>query len=92
VFVPVEVRGLQFPLPPAGRASFELVGDLTVREATRRFTWEATATFTGQDVSVQAWTAFRFADFGLRVPRVAVVLSVEDNIRLETELILRRNF
>jgi polyisoprenoid-binding protein YceI len=91
VFVPSEVRGLSFPLPQTGSASFELVGDLTVRDATRRITWEATATFNGQDVSVRASMAFRFEDFGLSIPRVASVLSVEDNIRLETDLLLRRS-
>lgn len=89
VFIPTEVRGLRLPLPQTGTASYELVGDLTVRDVTRRITWEATATINGQDVSVRARTAFRFADFGLRIPRVAVVLSVEDNIRLETDLLLR---
>ena len=91
VFVPTELRGLRVPLPPTGTASFELIGDLTVRDATRRITWEATTTVNGQDVSVRARTAFHFADFGLHVPRVAVVLSVEDNIRLETDLLLRRS-
>jgi polyisoprenoid-binding protein YceI len=90
VFVPIEVRGLPVPLPQTGTASFDLVGDLTIRDATRRVTWEAAATVRGEDLSVQARTAFRFADFGLRVPRVASVLSVEDNIRLETDLLLRR--
>jgi polyisoprenoid-binding protein YceI len=91
VFVPTELRGLQFPFPPSGTASFELIGDLTVRDVTRRVTWEATATFNGLDVNVQAKTAFRFADFDLTIPRVSSVLSVEDNIRLETELMLRRS-
>jgi polyisoprenoid-binding protein YceI len=91
VFVPSEVRGLSFPLPQTGTASFELVGELTVRDVTRRVRWEATATFNGPEVSVQAGTAFRFADFGLSIPRVASVLSVEDNIRLETDLLLRRS-
>jgi polyisoprenoid-binding protein YceI len=91
VFVPTEIRGLPFPMPQSGTALFELIGDLTVRGVTRRITWDATATFDGQDVSVQAQTAFRFADFGLSVPRVASVLSVEDNIRLETDLLLRRS-
>jgi hypothetical protein len=45
----------------------------------------------GQDVSVQAKTAFRFADFGLSIPRMASVLSVEDSIRLEIDLLLQRN-
>jgi hypothetical protein len=58
---------------------------------TRRVTWEATASFNGPYVSVQARTAFRFADFGLTIPRVSSVLSVEDNIRLETDLLLRRS-
>jgi DHA1 family bicyclomycin/chloramphenicol resistance-like MFS transporter len=91
VFVPTEIRGLQFPFPQSGTASFELIGDLTVRDVTRRVTWEATATFNGPDVNVQAKTAFRFADFDLTIPRVSSVLSVEDNIRLETDLLLRHS-
>jgi polyisoprenoid-binding protein YceI len=90
VFIPNEVRGLPFPLPQTGTASFELIGDLTIRDTTRRITWEATATFNGQEISVQAKTSFRFADFGLSIPRVASVLSVEETIRLETDLLLRR--
>ena len=39
---------------------------------------------------MQAKTSFRFADFGLSIPRVASVLSVEETIRLETDLLLRR--
>jgi polyisoprenoid-binding protein YceI len=91
VFIPSEVRGLPFPLPQTGTASFELIGDLTIRGTTRPITWETTATFNGQEVSVQAKTSFRFADFGLSIPRVASVLSVEDTIRLETDLLLRRS-
>jgi polyisoprenoid-binding protein YceI len=91
VFVPTHIRGLPSPLPQSGTASFELIGDLTVRDVTRRVTWEATATFNGPDVNVQAKTAFRFADFGLTIPRVSSVLSVEDNIRLEADFLLRRS-
>jgi MFS family permease len=45
----------------------------------------STATFNGQGVSVQAKTAFRFADFGPSIPPVASVLSAEDAICLETD-------
>jgi polyisoprenoid-binding protein YceI len=91
VFVPTEIRGLAHPLPAAGAVPLELVGDFTLRERTERITWKATATFEGVEVSVRATTAFRFGDFGLRIPRVASVLSVEDNIRLELDLRLRRS-
>jgi polyisoprenoid-binding protein YceI len=89
-FVPTEARRLPFPLPQTGSVPFELVGDLTVKETTRRVTWEATASFDGLRLSLRARTAFRFGDFGLRVPRVSVVLSVEDDIKLEADLVLRR--
>jgi polyisoprenoid-binding protein YceI len=90
VFVATEARGLPVPPPAAGTAPFELAGDLTIRAATRRIVWQAVATFDGPSVTVRAKTAFRFGDFGLRIPRVSVVLSVEDDIRLEADLTLRR--
>jgi polyisoprenoid-binding protein YceI len=91
VFVPIEVRGLPVPLPATGTADLELIGDLTIRETTRRATWQAAATLDGASATVRAKTAFRFGDYGLRVPRVSVVLSVEDDIRLEADLTLRRS-
>jgi polyisoprenoid-binding protein YceI len=90
-FIATEARRLPFPLPASGSVPFELVGDLTVKDATRRVTWKATATFDGTKVSVRARTAFHFGDFGLRQPRVTVVLSVEDDIKLEADLSLQRN-
>ncbi len=89
-FVPTEARGLPTPLPQSGSVPFELVGDLTIKDVVRRMTWTATGSFEGPRVSVRARTAFRFGDFGLRVPRVSVVLSVEDDIKLEADLVLRR--
>jgi hypothetical protein len=91
VFVPAALRGLPVPLPASGTVPFELVGDFTVHETTRRITWPSTATFSGATVTVAARTAFRFADFNLPIPRVSVVLSVEDNIRLEADLVLRKS-
>lgn len=90
VLVPTELRGLRLPPPATGTASFTLLGNLSIRRATGPTTWPATATFNGDEVSVRATTAFRFADFDLRIPRVASVLSVEDLIRLEADLLLRR--
>jgi polyisoprenoid-binding protein YceI len=89
-FVPTEARGLPTPLPQSGSVPFELVGELTIKDVVRRMTWTATGSFEGPRVSVRARTAFRFGDFGLRVPRVSVVLSVEDDIKLEADLVLRR--
>ena len=50
---------------------------------TRPSRWEVTATATEAGVTGKAVTQFRFADFNMTKPRVAVVLSVKDDIRLE---------
>ena len=88
-FVPREIRGLPFPLPGAGHATVQLLGDLTIRGVTRPTTWEGTVEFRGSTIRLQARTAFTFADFELTQPRVMSVLSIEDRIRLEVDLTLR---
>lgn len=83
VFVATSARGLPFPLPRSGEVQFQLVGDLTVRDVTRAVTWDVTARFDGGAVVGRAQTKFTFAEFNLTKPRVARVLSVADDIRLE---------
>lgn len=81
--VPRQLVGLPFPLPTAGEHKFRMVTDMTLRGVTRPVTWDVTATFTPHGVSGLATTRFDFATFAIPVPRVASVLSVEDEIRLE---------
>jgi hypothetical protein len=82
-FVPTAVRGIHLPLPTSGQVSLTIPGDLTVKGVTHPVTWVASATFAGGEVSGSAATAFTFADFNLTKPRVPVLLSVEDTIKLE---------
>ncbi len=83
VLRPTELRGLTLPLPTAGTKTFDLIGNLTIRGVTRPTTWRVDATFAGDTVSGTTATAFTFADFQLEQPKVRVVLSVADTIRLE---------
>ena len=80
-----EAPGLPWPLPTQGEATFQIVGDMTIKGVTRPLTWDATAQFGEESVTGQAKTAFTFGEFGIAVPRVRVVLSVDDNIRLELD-------
>lgn len=90
VFVPTQVAGLPSPLPQSGQVSFKLTGDLTIRNVTKPVTWDVTASVQGNQVTGQATTAFKFGDFSLTQPRVPVVLSIEDNIKLELDVTLQR--
>jgi polyisoprenoid-binding protein YceI len=83
-FVPVEALGLPSPLPTSGEVTFQLVGDLTLHGVTQRVTWDVTARAAdGRELVGTAATRFTFGDFGMAIPRVARVLSIEDHIRLE---------
>ena len=82
-----EIRGLSWPLPANGEATFEMVGDLTIRDQTDTVTWETTATFTDGGVEGLAKTVVTFEQYGMTKPRVAIVLSVVDEIRLEINFV-----
>ena len=86
--VPTGVEGLPWPLPVSGQVNFKLTGDLTVHGQTTPVTWEVTALLDADKATGTAKTRFKFGDFGMGVPRVFVVLSVEDDIRLELDFIV----
>ena len=90
VLAPRELKGAPNPLPSSGGFSFDLVGDLTIHGVTRATVWQVTAEAKDGGFSGTATTRFKFEDFGMTPPRVAVVLSVEDEIRLELQFHLVR--
>ena len=78
--------------PPAGELrgvqDFTIAGDLTVKDETRPVMWNATGEFHEDGRAIgQASVEFTFADFGMDKPSVAIVLSVEDTIRLELDFV-----
>ena len=88
--VPTAIRGFKGPLPASGPVTFELLGDLTMKGVTRPTVWKVTARAEGQDVAGTATTAFTFKDAGLDQPKVPVVLSVADTIKLEYDFRMQR--
>lgn len=87
-FVPKSVKGVTLPLPKSGRRSFEIVGDLTVKGQTRPAVWKVDAQFAADRITGAATTSFTFADYGIEQPRVPVVLSVDETIKLELDFTL----
>jgi len=75
--------GLPWPLPDSGTMTFQIVGDLTIHGVTRPSTWQVTAEAKDGGFTGTASTRVKFEDFGMTQPRVAIVLSVEDDIGLE---------
>lgn len=86
--VPTEIRGVSMPLPISGSRTFDLIGNLTVRGVTRQTTWKVTADFSPSALNGKAATSFTFKDFSIDQPRVPVVLSVDETIKLELDFSL----
>lgn len=91
-FVPTAAPGLPLVAPDSGSASFQLAGDLTIKDVTKPVTWNAScqAQSDKSAATCSAKTTFTFEDFQLEQPRVGRVLSIEDSITLEVDLFLQR--
>ena len=81
--VPTTFTGITSPIAPGTSRNFSLTGNLTIHGVTRPTTWQVTARADGSDVVGKATTAFTFKDFSLEQPRVPIVMSVADTVRLE---------
>ena len=83
VLVVTGIQGLPPTLPASGEMTLVLNGLLTIHGVTKPSRWEVKAQAGGGTITGKAVTRIRFGDFGMEQPRVAVVLSVVDDIRLE---------
>ena len=88
--IPTEIRGFNGKLPASGTATFQLLGDLVLKGVPHPTVWNVTARAEDQDIAGTASTAFTFKDMGLDQPKVPVVLSVADTIKLEYDFKLVR--
>ena len=88
-FVPTAIQGLILP-PQSGPVSFKLTGNLTIKNVTKPVSWDVTGTIDGNEATGRVSTTFTFDYFNLQKPNVGAVLSVDDNIKLEMDIHLRR--
>ena len=89
-FVVTEVKGLPSPLPTSGVLKFQLIGDMTLHGVTKPVTWDVTALANVGGMIGRASAAVKFADFNMTRPLTAVVLSIEDTVRLEVDFAATR--
>lgn len=88
VFTPTSLVGLPESATPGQSYSFQIIGQLTVAGQTREATFAVTVTPTA-DGKLQgtATTTIKHADWGISIPRVPSVASVEETVTLEIEFV-----
>ena len=60
-------------------ATFQLLGDLTIREVTKPVTFDVTATLQGDTIRGEATTQIKMTDFGFEPPAIGNILTVGDD-------------
>jgi len=91
VFVAKEAKGLPAVLPTSGEISFQLIGDLTIKNVTKSVTWEVTGSIADGTATGTAKTSFTFGEFSLTQPQVRSVLSIVDQINLTVNVVLKQS-
>ncbi len=83
------IKGLAIPPPRSGEVAFQLIGDLTIKNVTKEVVWDVKGKIEGEEFTGIATTSFKFGYFNIEIPRVQSVLSIEDNIKLELDFVIR---
>ncbi len=84
------VEGLEEPLADGEETTFRMIGNLTVRDATRLVAWETTATRDGDALNGSATLTFEMPDFEIEPPVVGPVVSLDETVALEVDIVAER--
>jgi polyisoprenoid-binding protein YceI len=86
VFQPTAVTGLPDSIPVGEPVAFQVTGDLTIAGETREVTFDVTASLESDTrLAGTAETTVAYADFGVSIPSVPFVASVEDTVVLRLD-------
>jgi polyisoprenoid-binding protein YceI len=87
-FTPKRLVGLPASATTGQSYSFQVVGDLTIRDVTREVTFDVTVTPKSESrLEGTAQTTIRYADYGITIPQVRQVASVDEHVRLELDFV-----
>lgn len=87
-FTPTEIRGLSGRAAVGDSFTFQIAGDLTIRDVTRPVVFDVRANVDSMDrVSGTAETTIQRSDFALVIPDVPFVADVSEAVRLEMDFV-----
>lgn len=88
-FKPTQISGLSGSAAPGQSFTFQVSGDLTIKDVTQPVTFDVTVTVESPERLVgSAKTTIALADFNLAVPSVPFVANVGQSMALEIDFVL----
>jgi polyisoprenoid-binding protein YceI len=85
-YVITGVDGWTGPLTEGQKSTFKLLGNMTIHGVTKPVIFTTTATMQGGNISGTATTTFKFQDFGMTPPNVAIA-KANDDIKLDMTIV-----
>jgi polyisoprenoid-binding protein YceI len=90
VFTPQEIQGLPETYQEGEQISFQVNGDLTVRDVTRPVTFDVSFMGEGDSITGEASTVILMSDFGFGPISIGGILNTEDEVKLNFIFVARK--
>lgn len=88
-FVPRTISGLPQSYTPGQPYTFQVLGDLTVKQTTLAVTFDVTAQYEGDTLTGNAQTTILMSDFGVGPISIAGILNTEDEVKINFDFVAR---
>lgn len=90
-FAPTAIAGLPETVAVGDSFEVQLTGDLTIKGVTREEVFTVSVTVGEKKLQGVGSSTIQYADYDISVPRVPIVASVADEVRLELEFVAVAN-
>ena len=88
-FVPRSISGLPESYTAGQPYTFQVLGDLTVKQTTSAVTFDVTAQYDGNTLTGNAQTTILMSDFGVGPISIAGILNTENEVKINFDFVAR---
>ena len=88
-FVPRSITGLPQSYTPGQPYTFQVLGDLTVKQTTSAVTFDVTAQYDGDTLTGNAQTTILMSDFSVGPISIAGILNTENEVKINFDFVAR---
>ncbi|MBI5285803.1 MAG: YceI family protein [Chloroflexi bacterium] len=86
-FTVTKVTGYDAAKPAGEEQTLQLTGAMDLHGVQKELTWEAKARREGNVITALATVNFKYADFNIPVLNIAGIVSVQDNVTLQVQIV-----
>ncbi len=86
-FVATKIEGLPADFPAGQEVPLKLTGTMDLHGVQKQLTWDVKMRKEGNAISALATVTFKYADFGIPQLNIAGIVSVEDSVTLQMQVV-----